>query len=203
MRRLDATIALLIVDVQETFDDPRWGRRNNPCAEVNIARLLEEWRRTNRPIFHVRHVSPVSTSSFNANHPGSRIKAIVQPLNGEPVIVKSVNSAFIGTDLEERLRHDDITGLVITGLTTNHCVETTTRMAGNLGFDAYFVSDATATFDRTGPDGVYHAAEDIQAMTVSNLNEEFATIVYTEEVLGQSHLDEATPHLDLAVPARG
>ncbi len=99
------------------------------------------------------------------------------------MLQKQVNSAFIGTDLEQRLRRDGVTTLVITGLTTNHCVETTTRMAGNLGFDTYFVSDATATFDRMGPDGVLHTAEEIQAITLTNLHQEFATIVATDDVL--------------------
>jgi len=176
-------MALLIVDVQEAFDEPRWGQRNNRNAEANIARLLEAWRRAGRPVFHVRHLNFASGSSFHPNAPGSRIKALVRPRDGEPVIEKTVNSAFIGTDLEERLRREGIGAVVITGLTTNHCVETTTRMAGNLGFDTYLVSDATATFDRVGPDGVLHKAEDIQAMTLSNLNGEFATIVSTDDVI--------------------
>jgi len=178
-----ANVALLIIDVQETFDEPRWGRRNNPGAEANVARLLDAWRAAGRPVFHVRHLNLTPGSSFHPDAPGSRIKALVRPLYGEPLIEKTVNSAFIGTDLEERLRRARVTAVVITGLTTNHCVETTARMAGNLGFDTYFVSDATATFDRVGPDGVRHAAEDIQAMTLSNLNEEFATIVTTNEAL--------------------
>lgn len=175
--------ALIIIDVQEAFDEPRWGPRNNPDAEANVARLLGAWREAGRPIFHVRHLNRTPGSSFHPAAPGSRIKVIVRPLEGELLIEKTVNSAFIGTDLEERLRRGGVTSVVITGLTTNHCVETTARMAGNLGFATYFVSDATATFDRVGPDGVRHSAEDIQAMTLSNLNGEFATIVTTDEVL--------------------
>ena len=183
MMMLEADAALIIIDVQEAFDEPRWGRRNNPDAEANVARLLDAWREAEQPVFHVRHLNHTPGSSFHPDAPGSRIKAIVRPLEGEPVIEKTVNSAFIGTELEERLRRGGVTSVVITGLTTNHCVETTARMAGNLGFDTYFVSDATATFDRVGPDGVRHAAEDIQAMTLSNLNGEFATIVTTDEAL--------------------
>ncbi len=175
--------ALIIIDVQDAFDEPRWGHRNNPDAEANIARLLGAWRGAGRPVFHVRHLNLKPGSSFHPDAPGSRIKALVQPLEGEPLIEKRVNSSFIGTDLEDRLRRQGITAVVITGLTTNHCVETTARMAGNLGFATYFVSDATATFDRVGPDGVRHTAEDIQTMTLSNLNGEFATIVTTDEAL--------------------
>ncbi|MBA2284557.1 MAG: cysteine hydrolase [Ktedonobacteraceae bacterium] len=175
--------ALILIDIQTGFDDPVWGRRNNPDAETNIATLLHAWRRTGRPIFHIQHLSLELQSPLRADSPGSEIKDMVRPQDGEPIIQKHVNSAFIGTDLEERLRRADISTLIITGLTTNHCVETTTRMAGNLGFHTYLVSDATATFDRRGPDNVLHSAEDIQAMTLTNLHEEFATIVTTGEVL--------------------
>jgi RimJ/RimL family protein N-acetyltransferase/nicotinamidase-related amidase len=186
MNALDPTAALIIVDVQDVFKDPQRGRRNNPDAEAKIARLLHEWRRTRRPIFFIRHLSPYPTSPFHVDNPASKIMEIVRPIDGEPVIEKSVNSAFIGTDLEERLRRAGITTLVITGLTTNHCVETTTRMAGNLGFDTYLVVDATAAYDLLGPDGVLHTAEDIQSMTIANLHGEFATIVYTDEVITRS-----------------
>jgi len=183
-RDLGATdTALIIIDVQEAFDEPRRSRRNNRDAEANVARLLSAGRAAGRPLVHVRHLNLTPGSSFHPDAPGSRIKAVVRPLEGEPVIEKVVNSAFIGTDLEERLRRGGVTSVVITGLTTNHCVETTARMAGNLGFVTYVVSDATATFDRVGPDGVHHTAEDIQAMTLSNLNGEFATIVTTDEAL--------------------
>jgi len=175
--------ALLLIDVQKGFDDPVWGRRNNPDAETNMATLLQAWRQTGRPIIHIQHCSRNPHAPLHISSPGNEIKDLVRPQGKEPVLQKQVNSAFIGTDLEERLRRAGITTLVITGLTTNHCVETTTRMAGNLEFDAYFVSDATATFDRMGPDGVLHSAEEIQVITLTNLHQEFATIVTTSDVL--------------------
>jgi nicotinamidase-related amidase len=180
---LDRDAALLVIDVQKGLDEPVWGRRNNPEAEANIARLLESWRGAGSAVYHVRHYSRNPHSPLREGTPGVEIKDEVRPLPGEPVITKSVNSSFIGTDLEERLRSQGIGTLVITGLTTNHCVETTARMAGNLGFETYLVSDATATFDREGPDGTLHRAEEIQAMTLANLHGEFAEIVTTPEVL--------------------
>lgn len=176
--------ALIIIDVQEAFDIPVWGRRNNPFAERNISCLLQEWRKRKLPIFHVQHlVFKNMKSMFHPINQSSRFKEELLPLEGETIITKDVNSAFIGTNLEKVLREKGCQSVVITGLTTNHCVETTTRMAGNLGFTTYIVEDGTATFDRIGPDGTLYHAEDIHMMTLVNLHEEFATVVKVDEVL--------------------
>lgn len=176
-------IALIVIDVQRGFNDPLWGHRNNPEAEANIARLISGWRASELPVFHIQHFSEELESPLNPKSGDVRFKEEATPLEREEVITKHVNSAFIGTDLEAKLRSSNISSVAIVGLTTNHCVETTARMSGNLGFDTYFVSDATATFDRIGLGGTLHRAEDIQAMTLSNLNGEFATVVDTDEAL--------------------
>lgn len=183
MQTLPDNTALIIIDVQQGFHDSKWGKRNNPQAETNIAALLAAWRRTGRPIFHIQHLSLEPDSPLRADSPGSDFQEPVRPLPGEPLIQKHVNSAFIGTNLEERLRQEHIDTLVIVGLTTDHCVSTTTRMAGNLGFRAYLVSDATATFERTGHDGRWYSAEDIHAISLASLHQEFATVVETQPVL--------------------
>ena len=177
--------ALIVVDVQRAFDEweARGKRRNNPQAVARIVDLLAAFRAQRAPIFHIRHEGTKPNSTFRPERTGYAVKAEAREQSGEPVIVKRVNSAFIGTDLETRLRADNIATLVICGATTNHCVETTTRMAGNLGFDTRLVRDATWTFDRIGPDGDAHSAEEIHAMTLSNLNGEFARIVTTNEVV--------------------
>ncbi|HEV2673747.1 MAG TPA: cysteine hydrolase family protein [Aliidongia sp.] len=185
MTSLDAqTTALIIVDVQKAFDawDAQGVRRNNPDALARIVELLALFRNRPAPIFHIRHAGQTLASRFHPDLPGHQVKDEVRERQDEPVLIKSVNSAFIGTDLEARLRAGGIRSLVIVGATTNHCVETTTRMAGNLGFDAKLVRDATWTYDRTGPDGDHHAAEEIHAMTLANLSEEFAEIVTAAEI---------------------
>ena len=180
----NAKTALLIIDVQDGLDDPSHGRRNNPAAEANMARLLAVLRERDFPIYHIQHMSTNPHSTLRPNQPGNNIKQVVAPQGDEPIIQKTVNNAFVGTDLEARLRETGIQSVVIIGLTTEHCVSTTARMAGDLGFETYVVDDATATFDRTGYDGTVYSAEDVHAIELASLHEEFATIMTTDQLLG-------------------
>ena len=183
MPKLPANAVLLLIDMQDGFDEPVWGRRNNPQMEERVSDLLEAWRAHARPVIHVKHMSKFPSSPLRPNQPGNAIKAKLAPAPGEPVVEKQVNSSFIGTSLEADLRSRGLDTLVLAGLTTNHCVSTTARMAGNLGFTTYVVSDATATFDRVGPDGGLYTAEQIHAMALSDLHGEFATVVDTNAVM--------------------
>ena len=183
MEPLNNSAALLVIDVQQGFSDPSWGPRNNPDAEANISRLLAAWRQTKRPVVHVHHDSASPNGSFVPGTPGNAPKPEAIPRDGEPVYRKNVNSGFIGTRLEQDLRAARIDTLVIVGLTTQHCVSTTTRMSGNLGFHTYVVSDATATFDQLGIDGRKRTASEVHFAALSDINGEFATIVTTETVL--------------------
>jgi nicotinamidase-related amidase len=183
MLTLPKNTALIIIDVQKGFDEPIWGKRNNPQAEDNIVKLLDVWRKNERPVFHIQHMSLSPTSPLNPSLPGNAIKDALQPQVGEPLIQKNVNSAFIGTNLEQQLRKIGCSSLVIVGLTTPHCVSTTTRMAGNLGFETYLVSDATAAFELTGHDGRKYSAQEIHDVTLATLNGEFATVIDTGALL--------------------
>ena len=174
---------LLLVDLQLGFDEPRWGRRNNPYAEDHASALLHAWRGAGRPVVHVRHMSDDPRSPLRPGTARERLQARDRPDRRRAGVEKRVNSAFIGTSLEADLRRAGCDGLVIVGLTTNHCVSTTARMAGNLGFATWVVSDATATFDRRGPDGVLHPAEHIHQIALSDLHGEFATVVDTAAVI--------------------
>ena len=176
---------LVLIDVQEGFENPKWGSRNNPNAEANMHRLLEAWRAANLPVVHIRHASRSAESPLAPNQPGFEFKQEVAPLPGEPIIVKDVNSAFIGTNLEAWLRERGLGSLVLAGLTTNHCVSTTARMAGNLGFDTWVVADGTATFDRTDHTGRTFSAQELHDAALASLHGEFATVTTTDELLAQ------------------
>jgi len=175
--------ALLVIDVQKGFDDPCWGKRNNPDTESNIALLLSKWRKKELSIIHIQHCSVEPNSPLRPAFPGNEFKDEALPLINEKIFTKTVNSAFIGTELEDYLRSHGINSLVVVGLTTDHCVSTTTRMAGNLGFKVTLVSDATATFDRLGHDGTEYSANEIHKIHLASLNEEFCVVRSTTEVL--------------------
>ena len=185
MLELSNNAALIVIDVQCGLDHSTYygTERNNPQAESNIARLLAEWRKYKRPIFYIKHNSTRPTSPLRPGQSGNDIKPEVAPQHDEPVIEKSVNSAFIGTDLEQRLHDAKIQQVVMVGLTTNHCVSTSVRMAGNLGFETYLVGDATAAFDRVGVDGTVYSAQLIHDTTLASLHGEFATVVMTNDLL--------------------
>lgn len=177
--------ALILIDIQKGFDDIEYwgGHRNNPEAEANAGKLLKFWRENRWPIFHVKHCSTNPNSKLAEGNAGNEFKNVVEPRDLEPIIRKKVNSAFIGTDLKEQLDRSNLKTLIIIGLTTDHCVSTTTRMAGNYGYDTFIVSDATATFDKIGVDGQKYSAELIHDTALASLNNEFATVIKTEELI--------------------
>jgi nicotinamidase-related amidase len=175
--------ALLLIDVQQGFDDPFWGKRNNPDAEKNIAELLQTWRKVKAPVIHVQHNSVEAVSPLRPDNPGNAFKPETAPVRDEPVFGKTVNSAFIGTGLEKYLREQGFGTLVIVGLTTDHCVSTSTRMAGNLGFKVFLVEDACAAFEKKTFDGHIIPANEVHKVNLASLHEEFCTVVSTNDAL--------------------
>jgi nicotinamidase-related amidase len=177
--------ALVVVDVQRAFDDHAYwsptGHRDNPDCERNVAALLEAWT---GPVVLVRHDSTEPGSPLAPGHPGNAFKDVVGR-EGDLLVTKGTNSSFYGTpDLHAWLQERGIGSFAVCGIQTNHCVETTARMGGNLGYDVRFVLDACHTFDRRGPDGEIVTAEEISRATAASLHGEFATVVRTADLIG-------------------
>lgn len=169
--------------MQLGLDDATWGRRNNPDCEANVAALIAAWRSAGRPVVFVRHDSVLADSPLRPNQPGNDFKPVVA---GEPdlLVSKQVNSAFFGEpDLHDWLQDRGITGVAIAGIQTNYCCETTARMAGNLGYDTLFVLDATYTFDLPAHGGGVITADELARVTASNLQDEFADVVMTADLV--------------------
>lgn len=190
MRIRDA--ALVLIDVQRGFEHRKWGRRNNPHAEARMSELLELWRDRGFPVVHVKHNSTTPDSPLHPTNAGNQFKNVVAPRNGELVIEKQVNSAFIGTKLEAELRSRGVRQIVLVGLTTPHCVSTTARMSGNLGFDTYVVSDATAAFEWRSHLGTVSAPDDVHFHALAALHGEFATVVTSGEMINAARGTGAT-----------
>ncbi|MCR5857754.1 cysteine hydrolase family protein [Mesorhizobium sp. J428] len=178
-----STPALLVIDVQNAIDDPVWGRRGQPEMEDRIADLLQAWRARHLPVVHIRHDSTNLSSPYRPGSPGNDFKAEVAPLPGEPVVDKRTNSAFIGTDLMDVLDELDVRQLVMTGVLLENSIEATVRMAGNLGFEVVIPEDAVASVDRTDRRGRHWPAEDVHALTLAILENEYAQITDTRSLI--------------------
>ncbi|MBX2815034.1 MAG: cysteine hydrolase [Saprospiraceae bacterium] len=189
-RALEKEVALLVIDMQKGLvPGPYYGtERNNPEAEMLAIKLLDLFRARSWPIIHVRHSSQDPHSPLHISSPGFQWKSGLNPRKDELIITKSVNSGFIGTHLEDHLRSNALQTLVVVGLTTNHCVSTTVRMAANLGFSPLIVADATAAFSSLGYDGTLHSAEALHQSALASLHQEFGEVLTTEGVIARLSL---------------
>ena len=176
--------ALLLVDIQKAFLEKDYPGliRNNEHAEFICGKILKKWRTLDLPIIHVRHSSTNPESKLHKSRPGFKFNDYVTPLENEMVLTKEVNSAFIGTNLENILIKSHIDTLVIVGMTTNHCISTTVRMSGNLGFDTYLISDSTACYNTKGMNGEIIDCNTIYNSALASLQEEFATVIDSKEL---------------------
>ena len=185
IEKFDETTALLLVDVQKGVNEVKYyggpsGKRNNHSAEENMRCLLTEWRRLGKRVAFTRHNSREINSPLKLElETGNQIEGL--EINGPDIVVeKDVNSGFIGTSLELELRRSGINRLVVMGFYTNYCIETTVRMAGNLGFDTYLVHDACAAVNTLGHDGEYYEPDLVHNMSIASLHGEFCTAISKE-----------------------
>jgi nicotinamidase-related amidase len=181
--RFDSTAALLVVDVQNAIDDAKWGPRNNLHAEDRIVSLLAAWRRLDWPIVHIRHDSTNPASPYRPGQVGNDFKPAVAPFPGEIVVPKHTNSAFIGTDLRQRLADLQIATLVVCGVLTHNSLEATVRNAGNLGFRVFAPADCCWSVDKRDLRGKFWAAEDVHQLSLANMHGEYATVTTAQGIL--------------------
>lgn len=174
--RLPIDTHLVLVDVQNAIDDPKWGPRNNPQAELRIADLIAAWRGAAAPVVHIRHDSTEPLSPYRPGQPGNAFKACAKPLDGETVIAKQTNSAFIGTGLEDVLEAAGATTLVIAGVLTHNSLEATVRHAGNLGFRVAVPADACWAVDVVDRTGRLWPAEDVHQLSLAVMHGEYAEV---------------------------
>jgi nicotinamidase-related amidase len=177
--------ALVVIDLQEAMRDWRdaghpWA---NPDAVQAAGRMVAAFRTAGLPVVHVHHHATNPDDEFHPTNPLSAAMPEVAPIAGEVVVIKHGSSGFIGTDLEGVLRRAGLTSLVVVGGEANMCVESTTRMAGNLGFEVTVVADALVNFGRNGRQGAI-TTEQVLDMTLSNLTA-FARIADTAAVIAE------------------
>lgn len=180
---IHSNAALVIIDMQQGIQHPKLGRRNQPEADGQMLKLLDAWRRTQRPLIHVRHFSRSPDSVFWPEQAGVDYQPPFLPVSGERELQKQVPDAFCNSALEQWLRADSITQLIIVGVATNNSVESTARSGGNLGFEVIVPYDACFTFDQADFFGTPRSAEEVHAMSLGNLHGEYATVLASEVIL--------------------
>jgi nicotinamidase-related amidase len=174
---------LLPIDMQQGFEEPKWPRRWNEAVDANGLALLAKWREAGRPIIHVRHDSVVEGSTLHRDSPGNRHRPGFEPLAGEPLVTKSVNSAFIGTDLDLRLRRIGAQQVITFGISTDMCVSTTIRTGANMGWEMVLAEDASDCFELPDGNGGTIPARTVHTIHVATLGFEFCRVMTTAELL--------------------
>ena len=177
--------ALLVIDVQMALahEDASGAERSCPEAEDNIALLLEKFRSAGETVVHIHHHGTNPDDPFHPDAAGSAVQPVAAPAQGEPVIIKTGSSGFVGTSLQDVLQDAGIDRVVTCGATANHCVESTTRSAADLGYQPIYAADAVWTYGITGPDGVHHDASQIHSVSMATLEGEIASVKKTADIL--------------------
>lgn len=165
--------ALLLIDIQEFyFPGGKMQLENPEQAGMNAGLVLEEFRRRDYPVYHVRH-------NFE---PGGSIHQYVEPVDGEMVFSKDQVNAFLGTGLLEALRADSIEALVLCGMQTHMCLEAAVRAGHDFGFDCTLIEDACATRALQYEELII-PAKNVHFSTIQTLEGSYAKVISTEELL--------------------
>ena len=175
--------ALIVIDQQKGIDHPKLGSRNNPNAELIIMELLNVWRERSYPVIHVKHRSSEPNSVFWPEQKGYDFKPEFRPLENEDILIKTVPCAFTNSSLEKMLRQSEVKSIVVVGVATNNSVESTARTGGNLELNVFVVENACFAFEKNDYFGILRSADDVHAMSLANLNGEYATVLSSSNLL--------------------
>jgi nicotinamidase-related amidase len=175
--------ALIIIDQQQGLDNPKLGPRNNPNAEKVMLKLLSAWRTAQWPIVHVKHRSSEPDSVFWPDQQGFEFKPDFLPQGVEPIVEKNIPCALLKTNLEQMLDQKNSRKIVLIGAATNNSIEATARTASGLGFQVLVVEDACFAFAKKDYFGTTRTAADVHAMSLANLQDEYAQIINAEKML--------------------
>lgn len=174
---------LLPVDMQRAFDGPPWPPRWNTAVDANGRAVLAAWRTAGLPVIHVVHDSVEPGSTLAPGSAGNAVRPGFEAQDGEPVVRKGVNAAFIGTDLDPQLRRMGVDTIVSFGISTDMCVSTTTRVGANLGYRMILIGDACDCFDLPDGDSGIIPAQTVHRAHLATLAFEFAKVISTAELL--------------------
>lgn len=181
----NSPLPLVILDVQDAIDQPVWNNKSNPAYVNVIQGLLAIWRQNGWPVLHVKHNEPTPTSTYHTHSPWNGIKSEVAPLEGEPVIVKHQNCAFIGTKLDRVLKNMSARSFVLTGVVIHNSMDATVRAGKALGYKIVLPSDATTAVPVTAPNGQTWDAETVQGVTLAILGSEYAEVLTADELIAK------------------
>ena len=185
MKDQPSPIPLVILDVQDAIDRPNWDGKNNPGYLAVIQRLLALWRSNGWPVLHVKHDERTPTSSYYVHGPWNGIKKDVAPIEGETVIIKQENCAFIGTELDAILTKMRVKRLVLTGVVIHNSMDATVRAGKALGYSIVLPSDATTAVPVVGPHGKSWDATTVHELTLAILGDEYADVMSSHEVIAK------------------
>ena len=179
--------AILVIDVQESFRAraDEWARVSAPDVADRVQRVVDHGRDAGDAVVWVLHAEPGSGGPFDPALGHVRLQQGLDARADDVHVAKRVHNAFTGTDLDARLRELGVDELVVTGIRTEQCCETTARVASDLGYRVTFVLDATATHPHAAWDGGVISAADIQRATASALQGRFATVTTIDALVAE------------------
>ncbi|MCU1347965.1 MAG: AraC family transcriptional regulator [Acidobacteria bacterium] len=177
--------ALLVIDAQDSFKvGSRWDRRSNPDFDRNVSALIDAWREAGLPVIFVLHTD--DGPGFRRDSPEFRLMDFIERRDSEPLLIKNTRNAFTSTDLQQRLEARGVTRVVVTGIQTEQCCETTTRLAADLGYDADFVTEATMSFPIVNAEtGEELSTNDVIHRTEFVLRDRFARIARVADLVDE------------------